>query len=128
MRRTPARPVKMPDGGGRVTRQEAAVAAADFPELGQVAAELDKARGLARLKHAKSEPRFWRYFSYGFVAVCLFAFMRLRFTWWPLHPLLFVAWAATPLRLMGPSYLLRIPGFSSRGPLPRSLAWRDVPG
>ena len=31
---------------------------------------------------------------------------RLRFVWWPLHPLMFVTWCATPLRLMGVSYLL----------------------
>jgi len=40
----------------------------------------------------------------GLVLVCTAA--RLRCTRWPLHPLLFVSWAATPLRLMGPSYLL----------------------
>jgi hypothetical protein len=32
--------------------------------------------------------------------------MRLRFTWWPLHPLMFVTWASTPLRLMWFSYLI----------------------
>jgi hypothetical protein len=60
------------------------------------AEELNSASGLGRLRHAKSEPRFWRYFMYGFIGVCLFGFMRLRFTWWPLHPLpllFFNTWA-----------------------------------
>ncbi len=35
-----------------------------------------------------------------------FTAARLRFAWWPLHPLMFVTWCSTPLRWMGPSYLL----------------------
>ncbi len=42
----------------------------------------------------------------GFVLVIGFTVARLRFAWWPLHPLLFVTWASTPLRWMGFSYLL----------------------
>lgn len=42
----------------------------------------------------------------GFVLVLSFSAARLRFPWWPFHPLMFVTWASTPLRWMGPSYLL----------------------
>lgn len=42
----------------------------------------------------------------GIILVLLFTAARLRFTWWHLHPLLFVTWSATPLRLMGFSYLI----------------------
>lgn len=43
--------------------------------------------GLGRLVRAKSESGFWRYFLYGVAIVGGCAFLRLRFTWWPLHPL-----------------------------------------
>jgi hypothetical protein len=42
----------------------------------------------------------------GLVLVLGCTAARLRFTWWPLHPLMFVTWCSTPLRWMGPSYLL----------------------
>ena len=42
----------------------------------------------------------------GFALVIGCATARLRFKWWPLHPLMFVTWASTPLRWMGVSYLL----------------------
>lgn len=42
----------------------------------------------------------------GLVLVLGFTAARLRFPWWPLHPLMFVTWCSTPLRWMGPSYLL----------------------
>ena len=42
----------------------------------------------------------------GFALVLTFTAARLRFSWWPLHPLMFVTWASTPLRWMGVSYLI----------------------
>lgn len=42
---------------------------------------------MGRLAQAKSESGFWRFFLYGVVIVGGCAFLRLRFTWWPLHPL-----------------------------------------
>ena len=42
----------------------------------------------------------------GLILVLSFSAARLRFPWWPFHPLMFVTWASTPLRWMGPSYLL----------------------
>jgi hypothetical protein len=43
----------------------------------------------------KAEPKFWRFFLYGAVVVTGCALLRLRFTWWPFHPLpllLFGSW------------------------------------
>jgi hypothetical protein len=51
------------------------------------AERLDKVSGLAKLALARSESSFWRYFLYGVVLVGGCAFMRLRFAWWPFHPL-----------------------------------------
>lgn len=42
----------------------------------------------------------------GFALVVVTSAARLRFPGFPLHPLIFVTWAATPLRTMGFSYLI----------------------
>ena len=47
-----------------------------------------------------------RSFVAGLAAVTLFAAARLRFPWWPLHPLLFVTWATEPLKRLCASFLL----------------------
>lgn len=54
----------------------------------------------ADLSRVKSEPKFWRFFLYGAVIVGGCALMRLRFTWWPFHPLpllLFGSWTLSRL-------------------------------
>lgn len=42
---------------------------------------------LLRLGRIQAASGFWKYFLLGAVLVGGCAFMRLRFTWWPLHPL-----------------------------------------
>ncbi|MFW6132846.1 MAG: DUF6785 family protein, partial [Planctomycetota bacterium] len=32
--------------------------------------------------------------------------LRMRFTWWPIHPVLFAVWGTTPTFWLGPSFLL----------------------
>ncbi len=54
------------------------------------AEKLGQLSGFAKLGQIKASPKFWRYFLYGFGAVTMCAFMRLRFAWWPLHPLPFL--------------------------------------
>lgn len=52
------------------------------------------------LLRVKSEPKFWRFFLYGAAIVGGCALMRLRFTWWPFHPLpllLFGSWTLSRL-------------------------------
>ncbi|MBN2450385.1 MAG: hypothetical protein JXR77_08345 [Lentisphaeria bacterium] len=64
------------------------------------------ATGLARLVEVSPNPACVTMALAGFGLVLLCSAARLRLPRWPLHPLLFVVWASTPLRLMGPSYLL----------------------
>jgi hypothetical protein len=64
------------------------------------------ARGLEWFRELSPNPTCMTMTAVGFVLVLVCTMARLRCPWWPLHPLLFVAWAATPLRLMGPSYLV----------------------
>jgi hypothetical protein len=45
-------------------------------------------------------------FGIGFTAVWLFTLLRLRFSWWPLHPVMFLVWIAYPARAMAFSFLI----------------------
>lgn len=45
-------------------------------------------------------------FAAGFVLVLLFSAARLRFRWWPLHPLLFVTWCTTHIASFAGAFLL----------------------
>jgi len=59
-----------------------------------------RATGLAKLKLIRVEPKFWRFFLYGAVLIIGCAALRLRFSWWPLHPLpllLFSTWCLSRL-------------------------------
>jgi len=40
------------------------------------------------------------------VLALLFFFLRLRYTWWPLHPVIFLVWATWPMRNLSASFLL----------------------
>jgi hypothetical protein len=42
----------------------------------------------------------------GFGLVMLLSVLRLRLTWWPLHPALMVFWGTWPLAYLGVSFLL----------------------
>jgi hypothetical protein len=64
------------------------------------------ASGRAWLRELSPNPTCVTLTVVGFALVLACTVARLRCAWWPLHPLLFVTWASTPLRLMGPSYLL----------------------
>jgi len=35
----------------------------------------------------KSAPKFWQFFAFGALVVAACGFLRLRFAWWPFHPL-----------------------------------------
>jgi hypothetical protein len=68
--------------------------------------QLSQASGLGKLKFAKVETKALRFMIYGAAAVGICAFMRLRFSWWPFHPLplLFInTWAMS--RLFFPFFL-----------------------
>jgi len=53
-------------------------------------ADLERHRGIGKLGALKGEENFYRFFLYGVVAVVFIMVMRLRFTWWPFHPLPFL--------------------------------------
>jgi hypothetical protein len=58
-----------------------------------------------RLMRIKPEKRFAWSAGLGFAAVLIFSAMRLRFPWWPVHPVMFLMWATWPLHRMGTSFL-----------------------
>jgi hypothetical protein len=49
---------------------------------------------LDRFLHARPSPRFLGFASTGFVLVLAFSLMRLRYQWWPLHPIFLLAWGS----------------------------------
>jgi len=66
-------------------------AAADIQRLHleskRQARTLDGASAREKLGNIKAATGFWRYFLYGAALVGFCGFMRLRFSWWPFHPL-----------------------------------------
>jgi len=61
---------------------------------------------LERLAHIKPSARFKYGAAAGFVAVLALSALRLRFTWWPIHPLLLMAWGTSSTAMLGVSFLL----------------------
>jgi hypothetical protein len=59
-----------------------------------------------RVLNMAPDPTFVQAATFGFAMVLLFSFLRLRFSWWPLHPVMFLLWATWPMHAMGPSFLL----------------------
>lgn len=42
----------------------------------------------------------------GLALVLTFSALRLRYTWWPFHPVVFLVWGSFAMAHMGPSFLL----------------------
>ena len=49
---------------------------------------------LERLLHAQPNPRFVGFATLGLGLVLAFSLMRLRYHWWPLHPIFLLAWGS----------------------------------
>jgi hypothetical protein len=62
--------------------------------------------GWQRLGHIRPPAKFVWAAGSGFVLVIVFAVLRLRVPWWPLHPVLFLIWATYPLAAMSHSFLI----------------------
>jgi len=45
-------------------------------------------------------------FGLGFLAVLVFSMLRLRVTWWPLHPVMFLLWATYPMATTSYSFFM----------------------
>jgi hypothetical protein len=73
--------------------------------LGQL--ELSNAyKPLERVANIHPDPRFLWAVGAGFVLVLIISAMRLRFSWWPLHPLLFLVWGTWVVGVFAFSFLL----------------------
>jgi hypothetical protein len=61
---------------------------------------------LERLRSIKPKKQFLWAAGSGFVLVLIFAMLRLRLTWWPLHPVLFLVWGTYPLAVLSASFFI----------------------
>ncbi|MGQ9662759.1 MAG: DUF6785 family protein [Kiritimatiellia bacterium] len=59
-----------------------------------------------RLLHIRPDPRFLLAAGTGFALMVVFVVLRLRYTWWPLHPVLILAFGAGLLYKFCASFLL----------------------
>jgi len=59
-----------------------------------------------KLRRIHARDNFWWAAGFGFVMVLVFAFLRLRLPWWPLHPVLFLVWATWSMSTYAWSFLL----------------------
>jgi len=62
--------------------------------------------GLERLTHMHPDRAFLWSAGIGLALVLVVSFLRLRFTWWPLHPIIFLAWGTYPMWKLSQSFLL----------------------
>ena len=68
--------------------------------------EAERLSGWARLWHARPNGEAVTGFVIAFGLVVLLSYLRQRFRWWPLHPLLLVILGSWPGICLGPSFLL----------------------
>ncbi len=61
---------------------------------------------IERVLHMKPERAIFWWIGGGMAGVFLLGYLRLRYTWWPLHPVLVVVWAGTPIETLGHSFML----------------------
>ncbi len=61
---------------------------------------------LQRLINIRPKKGFIAWAGAGFLLVILFSFLRLRYSWWILHPVLFLVWATYPMTRLSGSFLL----------------------
>ena len=59
-----------------------------------------------RFAQIKPYGRALRWMAVGLALVIGCAVARLRWAWWPLHPVLFLVWGSWPIYVFGPSFLL----------------------
>ncbi len=62
--------------------------------------------GWQRFAHMSPSPVCMYGFAIGLVLVLAFSAARLRFRWWPLHPLLFVTWCTTHIAAFSGAFLM----------------------
>ena len=70
---------------------------------------LEQSRSLGtweRLGAMRPDPDFLKWAGLGLAAVLVLSFLRLRYTWWPLHPIFLVLWGTYPMANLYPSFLV----------------------
>ncbi|MCK4276508.1 MAG: hypothetical protein KAX78_08340 [Phycisphaerae bacterium] len=74
-----------------------------------LAHELEKSEQMTtyqRIGGMKLNPKFVIYAGSGLALVLLFSFLRLRFAWWPLHPIMFLVWGTWTISRFSHSFML----------------------
>jgi hypothetical protein len=71
-----------------------------------LAEEADSLPFIQRISHALPYEHFLSAFIFGIVAVLVCSFLRLRLTWWPIHPVMFLLWAPFPIQTSTYSLLI----------------------
>jgi hypothetical protein len=64
------------------------------------------AEGLGRLLNASPDSSALLWVSVGLAFSLGAAVARLRWAWWPLHPIAFLVWGTYPIAMFGPSFLI----------------------
>jgi len=72
---------------------------------GQLQASVDLSP-LGRLGAIKPDRRFLAAAGAGVALVLLFGLLRLRLSWWPIHPVLFMVWDTAPMAALSFSFLV----------------------
>jgi hypothetical protein len=71
--------------------------------------ELQASAGLSpleRIAAARPTGPFVAWTLTGAALVAAFSVLRLRYSWWPLHPVLFLVWGTYPMAMLSASFLL----------------------
>jgi hypothetical protein len=79
----------------------------------QTSLDLD---GLERLTNGQPSKVFLTSAGLGLAAVLAFSLLRLRFTWWPIHPIMFCVWGTQSMKALSASFLI---GWAIKGLLAR---------
>ena len=61
---------------------------------------------LERFTKIRPKKNFLWFFGAGAVLVLTVSFLRLRISWWPIHPVLFLVWSTYPLMCFSHSFLM----------------------
>ncbi|HAU36583.1 MAG TPA: hypothetical protein DCX07_02560 [Phycisphaerales bacterium] len=93
---------------GRVPRMAFDLGDSQIASL-EAAGQLDESQSLStmdRLRSMKPDRRFVYSVLAGFALVLLVGAMRLRYVWWPIHPVIFLVWSTWPMVRLSHSFLL----------------------
>ncbi len=73
-------------------------------------------RSWQRLTHFRPDKVFLYAAGAGLAAVLVFSLLRLRYTWWPIHPIMFCVWGTQSMKALSASFLV---GWIIKGTLSR---------